>query len=515
MRYPTEAKHGTGGYRRTAGRSVAVPVSPRPVVSPRPPLPVPANSNVFTGVAANLNTIRSVFRPANPPYNVIREDLQPGWYMDAQGNIGLAVGVPEGGRFVGDFDPEHPLAPPIGPYVTAPGQAGETTDPSQWASADWTWFPCTIGAPTGSPPIKFMILNSGNLFCDSAGGVHPQLMDGSVHDTPAAAAAARTTEAPYITAYLDNPQPAPGPDPWIRMLGDYVWTSGTSYAPWTGPAAQPAIVTMPEGYPHVLPNPGGASYPETLPSPQEQPALAPEVGPREAPVTTPMPYLPPWVPAVILPPAVSPSPGSPPVPVQPPTVIVQPGTGGNPDVEVVPGSPGRTPPGPNRRDRKGDERGVSRGGGAVRAVVNGYTEMMDFINALYAGVPQELRKTNCHPYDMYCQLSTLWDVWDDPAYDPAEFVEAFINNQFEDMFFGQIGNLLKQASVNLDILTGLNRAINAGPQAAQDYMDEQGIEGVDLLPELVHDPATGAWSLTWDLFGASIPISAGSPPPRG
>ena len=504
MGYPTEAKHGVGGYRNRSYGGLSRPVAPapRPVVPARPPLPIPANSNVNVPTPANLNLPRGVpFRPLQLPYNLIGTVPGAGIYVDANGDVG--IDYPSRPGFSG-----RPLAPPDGPYISNQGYSPSDDPLAQPVPmpSGWVWNAC------GSPPL-------GSSFVPQPGGTQVRYWvgetgfacanpnygtPGDIQLSPSAAWDIREGwYIPVINALHVNPTTNQH-----SHIGEYAPVD-PAYEfpieqPWVDPVSDP-VVTFP------TPNPRTPTYPETLPEPGQQPSTRPEPGPRESPAVVPMPQLPPWVPGVIMPPAISPSPGAPPVPVQPPSVVIRPGTGPTPDVSVQPGSPGRTPPGPNTREQKGSVRGGGAGSG-VRFVVNAYTEANDFINALYAGVPRHLRRTNCHPYDMYCQLMTLYDVFKSPEFNAAEFVEAFINNQFEDMIFGIIGSQTASASQNMDILTGLNRAINAGPDAAQDYMDEHDIEGVDLLPELTHDAQTDAWSLQWDLFGVSIPLTGQSRP---
>lgn len=511
-RYPTEAKHGERGYRRNGGLSEAFLAPPglAPLLAPVKPSPVPVPAPVFPHIGFGLGLGMGIgLNAADPfPWRPWRGELYPpGFIWD-------------------DF--------------VVQGEGSGSSDPGDWITPannnyHFEWNPCEVN--------DAIIGNGTYIFSTNAGTI------------PEEDVCEDATPTGLINQVFDSPpdadiEPGLGPDWWwidsiFYPLSDgqngthvILWEQRADDASfsvergtwhgvfhWTGPSTMPNPFSYPTvipsvWYPYARPVPAkhpelwpinkpveieAPTYPETLPDTETQPALEPEVRPRVMPSTIPMPSVPGVIPAVIMPPAVSPAPGEPVVPVAPPEVVVVPGGFGEPpNVTIVQNPVGRTPP---RGREKVQKAQTSAGPKAIRVVVNGATEFGDFINSLYAGVPRALRKHNCHHYDYVCQLKTLWDVWDDPRFDASEFVEAFLNNQFEDMIYGMLGQQLGSASRNLHILTGLNRAINAGGDAFDEFMEENEIEAPDLLPELVHDATTDTWSLEWELFGISQPLT--------
>lgn len=516
MRYPTEAKHGNGGYRKVSGEGLSNEPQPTNTLADR----FGELGFVIPGTVAPTLPSAPVTVPIHDPIPVRRPPLP---LQGPSRFLGPVVAGFATGWYIGTLIWGDPFAPPAG--VPA------DHDPADWHSPSWTWVPCTSPGTDASPPVRYFIANSGPMSCGTQVGLHPRHRDGDTFDTPQDAVLGITTHLPYVQAYLDEPIPVVGgpPDTKVRMLGEYLYTDDPIDAPWTydGPLSPPALVPgygTPVEYPSEEPElapimwpavPVVGPYPSTLPDAGTQPSQPVEEPVRSpAPTTVPMPTLPPWAPpAVIMPPSVVVQPGQPPVPVQPPDTVIEVVPGGSPTVTQPPGTaPTNNPPNPREVWRKGETPAGPRG---IRTVVNVATEVGDFINSMYAGVPDELRHSRCHQYDYYCQVATLYDVWDDPRFDAAEFVEAFVNNQLEDWFYGNIGQMLGQASRNLGILTGLNRALNAGGDAWNEFMEEEGIEGVDLLPTLAHDPETGAWSLHWELFGIQQPITGGTVPAGG
>lgn len=522
MRYPTEAKHGVSGYKNRGQGGLSNPVAPapRPVVPGRPDLP-PELGFVVPGLTPAL--VPAPTAPLVPIHDpipgAVRPLLRPG-FGRALGPFaaGLATGWALGVLIWGD------------PFAT--GGPDTSVGAEGWSNPKWTWNPCgtvldgqgggagktgilgwhmqTIGS---HPHGTFVQCNQvdpaemPNIYTNPADAVNESFTSPSVGigliPLQEITTGPDAGDGISVGVYIPNNYPDNlfDPEPWVQvMLEGPTPGYGT---PLTFPESEPELA--PIMWPAV---PVANPYPATLPDAFEQPSTQPSVRPVAPPTVVPMPPLPPWVPVVVVPPVIT-TPGGSVVPVQPPTVVVTPAPGGGSDVVITnpSTSPPRTPPGRDTKEQKA-KRAIPSVGRGLNWAVNTYTEFNDFVAALYAGVPRDLRKKNCHPYDMYCMLSTLWDVWDDPSYDASAFVAAFLNNQLEDTIFGMIGQLAGKASQNANILTGLNRALNSGSDATREFMEENQIEGVDLLPTLAYDDKTGDWSLQWELFGISMPLPA-------
>ena len=90
-----------------------------------------------------------------------------------------------------------------------------------------------------------------------------------------------------------------------------------------------------------------------------------------------------------------------------------------------------------------------RGAKAMRVGVNIVTESLDFVDSVYDGVRKlDPKHKRCKPHDYKCKLEAIWRHWDDPRFDAAQFVESFLNNQFEDWFYGNLGQLAARSTKN-------------------------------------------------------------------
>ena len=459
-RYPTEARHGSSGYRSRGGLS-------RPSGGNVVPLRTPPRTG--TTVLGRVVTGPWPVNDPGPPTNPLRGLRWPGGRV---GSVPMSYNLDIG--FIG-IGPNGQLGityigPELVPVGTAqrfdyaiPGASGAGTDPAGYMAPQdghitWTFqeYPGTAGG-TGNYAYSESWVGPGGPHLGYPG----HTSGGNVQIFPSSTA---PPDEP-VYDFFRNTYPMPGtgwPNAnligtfnigmweqtplgawnirgrWVMAdatpnFGEPGWPYNGPHPDWqpghypaSAPVYQPFAVPVPAKQPNTWPimrpvDIVPAGYPETLPQPGQQPVLEPVPSPRTAPTTVPMPNLPPGLPGVITPPAVSPSPGVPPVPVQPPTVIITPIPGGGIDVVTTPGSPGRTPPPASEKQQKAYTSAGPRG---IRVVVNAATEMGDFINSLYAGVPKELRKHNCHHYDYVCQLRTLWDVWDDPRFNAAEFIST-------------------------------------------------------------------------------------------
>ena len=253
-----------------------------------------------------------------------------------------------------------------------------------------------------------------------------------------------------------------------------------------------------------VPTPWGDAVAEAGTQPATN--LAPEtaVGRLTEPVILPpFPVGVPFPPLIRLPPVVPGATG--PVPVRPQDVVITPTPGGGLDVVQVPGGSTQLPPEPpgsGKKERKVTVRTAV--GVGVHAALNVVTESFDFIDSLYKGIQEIVpREQWCSNHDYTCKLTQLYEHWDDPNFDAAKWVSAFINNQFEDAIYGRLGTLTGRATGNLGITTGLNRALGEGQEQVSNLGEHvEDYEHVGALPELTIDE--NGISFDWEVMGVSI-----------
>lgn len=495
-RYPTETRWGTEGYRDRIRRGVQTGLSNF------------LNDNPALGFVAPV--VAPVLVPPEVPV-IPRHDPIPARLprvpLGPFRRVAPYVGAFAAGWYIGTLIWGDPFDTGGGP--------DESVGAEGWSNPDWTWHPCGTQCPHidvrfgGSTSDAVCVENSPTPNCTNTGYV---IFPDPGPDSPGAAITAFPA-ATWIRVYGKHPSLAGK----YRTIGNYQKTPSPGADVWTQtfiPALVPGYgtpLTFPQDNPELAPImwpavPTPNSWPDAVADPATQPAQDPLTEPWVAPPLTP-PLSPFFPPVVLVPPTVDPGTGIP-EPVTIPTVVITPGDGGGLDVTTgPPANPtDRQPPGPNERDWKGYTNAGPRG---LRVVVNVATEAGDFINSLYAGVRDLDEGPKCHPYDYQCQMEALWEHFDDPEFNAAEFIEAFLNNQFEDWFYGTLGQYIGQASRNLNILTGLNRALNTGTDAVYQFMEDNGIEQVDLLPTLVHDATTDQWFMEWELFGIVVPAPSG------
>lgn len=514
-RYPTEVLHGTSGYRGTAGLSEAWANDPGEPLSPWEEYldyhsqvreisrygGVPDWAELIGDAADTLGFLAPPAlvtdpispRVINPRPPTPTPGLGP-WRNAGVAGVGFLAGWYLGTLIWGD------------PFAE-PGQDGELTFPPGWNH----W--CVRGDQGHSGGVRWYGSGQQNQGTNWNGPWGPcsdhshrrNLKDQTFHvDQTNNISVAR---ARYVLDAAD-------PDyEWCCLTDTWLWNLGQPgdedmpYFPVTLTPGYGTPLTFPSEEPELAPImwpgvPLPTPWPDLVTDPLTQPSADPLT---EYPPGVVAPVVSPFVPPVVLVPdtVVDPSTGNPTEPVIP-TVVIQPSPDGN-GVIVTPGdgpTVPREPPGPNDREFKGY---TNAGPRWLRVVVNVYTEANDFVASLYAGVRDLHEGPKCHPYDMQCMLGHLWEQWDNPEFNAAEFIEAFLNNQFEDYFYGMLGQYVGNASRNLNILTGLNRAINEGGNSVNEFLEEQGIEQDQLLPELVHNAETGEWLLVWDLFGIVVP----------
>lgn len=335
----------------------------------------------------------------------------------------------------------------------------------------------------------------------------------------------------WITIYKDGIAGASPP----RMSNTEAWVRSVVPAASTAPPPRvgfgvPLDFEFPEyPYPEMLPIGKPVPVPKpkpwtvTKPRPGEQPSTRPR------PVVVPVPEVP-W-------PVHEVKPGKGPHPIVVPPIVVSPDPTTKPDVKPRPGqnpgnSPGSdpdpatpphqqpdpttAPPGgyrppsrePERRPDKGrkiTQRNVIHPG--VMIAVNVATEGLDLLGTLYASVPDACKKKHdprppigfapkrgLTPSE---KARVIYQCFD--HIDIADWWANYVNNQWEDFFYGSVGRAVGQATGRLGVTTGLSRAL----RAAQENASQEG-DDLNPLPQLEYDPETNEWSGKWDLLAAII-----------
>lgn len=248
----------------------------------------------------------------------------------------------------------------------------------------------------------------------------------------------------------------PAPVPWPIELPYPVVIVPGPFQPWPG---GPVIVPT---FPDVVITPGPVVRPAPRPSPTPKPNPAPN--PVPTPVPTPTPPLSP-----------SPSPST---------------AGGS--VVLRPPRLRNKPPPEGTKERKVNIRTVA---GRAWVLINFATEGMDLVGVLHDSLPEVCKAKRkwfngrYHAPSMKRKAKAVFDCFE--HMDLALALENYINNQFEDWFYGQLGRATGRATRNLGVTTGLNRAIRQSNQS--DFSPQ--------LPEVVYDPATGDVSIDWGTIG--------------
>lgn len=524
-RYPTEVRHGVTGYRGGGGLSEPRPAPTRRTVRP---LPQPANVNTRLPAPANLNMPRIVRGMASLPLNYI----VPLGQLVPQPDGTLAIGYQEDFVIAGS-----------GP-VTGTDPNGYAAPFDAYISWDFMEYPNTFAGTSNfvyskvfvdefSPHtgyVGYPAIDNGTqceIFPDATSPPAAPLHDFWRNDywydgnpwAPWPSSAASSGHTGIFDVGLWEQQ---SNGSW-NIRGRWIMTDATpppqaqfpapeytpGHFPQTNPVyhpfARPVPAKRPETWPIMKPvEVVPPTYPETLPEPGQQPRVQPEPSPREAPTVIVLPpFVPGMPPLVVSPPVVNPGPGQPPVPVVPPPQVLTPQPGGVAVSQPITPPPGRRPPGRGEKERKVNlKNSVSPG---VLSAVNAATESLDFVDAMYDGVKHlDPPGKRCSARDYHCKFDALYRHFEDPRFDAAAFVESWVNNQFEDYVYGRLGQATGGASRNLNLTTGLNRAINerGGASDVEDELDD--IDTTKPLPVVTYDPETGRWGLEWQLFGLSI-----------
>lgn len=132
----------------------------------------------------------------------------------------------------------------------------------------------------------------------------------------------------------------------------------------------------------------------------------------------------------------------------------EPGGAGSPPVQYWP--PGHTDgPPPKGKEKKVN---VATVGGRFWVALNVATEAQDLLEAAYEGLPKKLRRKGKVRPDLI--LRDIYDHFD--QWDAAAFVQAYVNNQIEDMVYGSLGRLQAAGAQKVHKATGINRALAQG-----------------------------------------------------
>lgn len=158
----------------------------------------------------------------------------------------------------------------------------------------------------------------------------------------------------------------------------------------------------------------------------------------------------------------------------------------------------------NRRFRKPrvKERKLRLGpiASAVWVIIGEITEPIELVEALHDAMPRVLRAKGVRPNPIE-KARALYDGWDDPRFSVAKAFEAYLNNQFEDWFYGII-SVDKAANQLTNSPTGKGRFATDSMSNAYETTGE-GLP----LPTFNFDPATGSWSI--DFLERSIQVYRG------
>lgn len=278
---------------------------------------------------------------------------------------------------------------------------------------------------------------------------------------------------------------------WVRRL------TAPNPAPIWAPVSVPVIipVTVPGGYPlsPAVGTPKPKSWPDAVARPGEQPSAdenpAQRPGQGKKPADRTIWEIPPLPVPITIVPNVSPNPGPDDFPVPSPNVqeavIPRQGYGARTRVQTRSNSNQARNRKPNRREkeRKLNVRTVA---GAGWAIINLFTEGLDFLDVLHNALPKKNRAKGYNPYD---KAAAVYEHLD--KIDIALAVENFINNQIEDYIYGTMGKATSKAQKTIGSPTGLSRALR---QNQSQFMEETGME-VE-LPEVHYDREAGEIYLT-------------------
>ena len=508
--YPTELRHGSNGYRRGATTGLSnggtVPVETAFLAPAAGPLAQYGHGLAIGETAAETAALR-------------------GWlsrFAVVSRRVPLAAAFLGGWELGAYLMGRRDLSIIWGPLVPwALGESGgidTSFGPEGWQHNAWKYTPCAIVCPGDGDytyvPFSHACIEGGGPpnDCTTTGSL--DFSAGTQKESPqlALAASPSTTVISALVGHatISNRH---------MKVGTYAKQSTASDSweqqllPATPGFFQPARdwTANPEELPIMQPvtNPTPKPWADAVADPATQPSVADPVETKVGTVTQPfvMPPFPTTFPSpiVVVPDFVPVDGGV--APVVSPDVVIQPSPDGGLDVIQVP--PGTTlppePAGPRKKERKITVKTAV--GAGVHGALNVITESFDFIDTLYKGV-QDLvpREQWCSNHDYTCKLTQLYEHWDDPNFDAAKWVSAFINNQFEDAIYGRLGTLTGRATGNLNITTGLNRALGEGQEQVSNlgehYDGEGEFEHVGLLPELTIDD--DGLHLDWEIMGVEI-----------
>lgn len=247
-------------------------------------------------------------------------------------------------------------------------------------------------------------------------------------------------------------------------------TTGVSVkAPLAGRFPSEHPETFPMQWPMEMPYP--QKFAEAVPAPRTQ-----GEGKHSRPGQRPVPRMPiAPVPVVVGPP---PPPGSQPPdqvidipPPPPPPSFGRPNATGRSVRYRTRPNRGRQRPKPNEKEKKLTVH--SKKGTSIAWIgLNLATEVFDFIDALFNGLPDEVIKETRATYDYgargggnadpYAKARAIWDHFDEMDWSKA--INAFINNQVEDMVVGTLGVIAGSANKAGNLVTGGGGAVSGRPQ---------------------------------------------------
>ena len=418
---------------------------------------------------------------------------------------------------------------PHGWYSFAPPT---NISPSGWTSPYYQYRRCDAKTPTGNYGTGHA-LNTHTAPPASSNGSHvcPTDTSSGLVNSRATPVLAQTTAA-YPPGQLQLYRLGTGVNPgvaesWVQLTGanwpvpftapataDEMWTQN----PMTDSAPMPMVRSLPSELPEVFPIGQVMDYPypqawaDALPKPKTQ---------GESKHLTRGTYSIPQMPLAPFPiVAVHPPPGQ--VPPPPDQVIdIPPPTprGGPPS--PPPTHHTRPPRGRKPPDSRTKEKKLSVRTKANKAwiVLNLATEAFDFVDALFAGLPDHCKKQAGQSPNPYQKARAVYNCFDEM--DWSKFVNAFINQQITDMVVGGIGMVstmgLKFSGATSGsgyISRNLAEREHASDMAIKAKLDageitKEEAQELDMLdnvpiPVVTFNEETGSWEVSIEQWGLTF-----------
>lgn len=412
---------------------------------------------------------------------------------------------------------------PVGWWTPFPGAPDQSTYPDGWNNPDWSYNDCPNNAALAG-------CYGGNqatiAYRDSFApvpryGCKPW---GGLCNTSSTYAGGDTTMMPDIPSVLAQVAGNNTFEVYRQWVDNSRWYRVGTYAPIAFPPDNDLWVQdlLGNGNPMPLTSPRYSEHPETFPIGQPMPHPVPqpwkeastgeEPSKSEAPGRSLSPLTVPLVPfplvEVIPPGGTVPTPPVQSIDIPPPG---QPGHGGGFARTYPPRSHNRREP-PKSKRVKEKKLNVQRFA-FTWAALNLATEWFDFIDSLFQGLPEDVRRATGATIDTgrkgggnadpYAKARAIYEHFDEIDWNAA--TKAFLNNQIEDMAYGLLGTAGSKANAGIGAATGTGGAVFSRPGKFADAAAAQEGEEFELpVPTLEWNYETGAWELTIPLSKAGF-----------